>query len=170
MLLVTCHRRESFGQPLRAVASALGRVARDHPEVQLVFPVHPNPEVRLVVWPALETVPNVLLCDPLGYDQFLRCLKRAYLVLSDSGGVQEEATALGKPVLVLREQTERPEGVKAGALKLVGTDAGRIYRETCRLLGNPKAYDKMCRASDVFGDGRASDRIVRILEKALTGG
>ncbi len=167
MILVTCHRRESLGEPMRAVASALATLARTNPDVVILFPVHPNPAVRSVVMPVLESVANVVLCEPLDYDQFLSCLKHAFFVVSDSGGVQEEATALGKPVLVLRTETERQEGVTAGALKLVGTDEHRIVRESQRLLLDARAYRRMGRASDVFGDGDASKRIVEILEEAL---
>jgi UDP-N-acetylglucosamine 2-epimerase (non-hydrolysing) len=167
LLLVTCHRRESFGQPMKDVARALARIAGGHPEVQLLFPLHPNPSVRAVMRPALDSYRNVVLCDPLDYDAFLACLKRAWLVLSDSGGVQEEATALGIPVLVLRNKTERAEGVKAGALKLVGTDPDRIVRACARLLRDPAAHDVMSRASDVFGDGRAAVRIASLLEASF---
>jgi UDP-N-acetylglucosamine 2-epimerase (non-hydrolysing) len=167
LVLVTCHRRESFGKPMQAVAEAIARLARDCEGVIILFPVHPNPAVRKTIWPKLDGIANVVLCDPLDYGQFLSCLKSAFLVLSDSGGVQEEATALGKPVLVLRDATERQEGVKAGALKLVGTDTNRIVREAKKLLTNKKAYEQMCRASDVFGDGQSAGRIVRILERSL---
>lgn len=167
LVLVTCHRRESFGKAMEAVAAAIASVAREHQDVVVLFPVHPNPAVRRAVLPRLKGVSNIVLCEPLDYEQFLSCLKSAFLVLSDSGGVQEEATALGKPVLVLRETTERQEGVRAGALKLVGTDTARIVREARKLLTNKKAYARMCRASDVFGDGQAASRIVRILEQTL---
>jgi UDP-N-acetylglucosamine 2-epimerase (non-hydrolysing) len=168
LILVTCHRRESLGKPMESVAAAIAKVASENTDVVFLFPVHPNPAVRTVVLPKLQGIENVVLCEPLDYDQFLSCLKNAYLVLSDSGGVQEEATALGKPVLVLRDTTERQEGVKAGALKLVGTDKNRIVRETRRLLTNKKAYQQMCRASNVFGDGLAAERIVKILEDSFT--
>src|ERR1051325_10812452 len=167
LILVTCHRRESLGQPMRAVANALATIARTNPDVLILFPVHPNPALRSVVLPVLKPVPNAVLCEPLDYEQFLSCLKHAYFVISDSGGVQEEATALGKPVLVLRTETERQEGVRAGALKLVGTNEQRIVHESRRLLLEARAYRRMCRASDVFGDGAASQRIVEILEEAL---
>ena len=167
LILVTCHRRESLGQPMESVARAIRKVAQDNPEVVVLFPVHPNPAVREIVMPQLQGVANVVLCEPLDYDQFLSCLKNAYLVLSDSGGVQEEATALGKPVLVLRDTTERQEGVKAGALKLVGTDFNRIVRETRRLLTDKAAYSRMSRSSNVFGDGLSAERIVKVLERAL---
>ena len=167
LILVTCHRRESLGEPMRAVARALATLARTNSDVLILFPVHPNPAVRSVILPVLAAVPNVVLCEPLDYDQFLACLKHSFFVISDSGGVQEEATALGKPVLVLRTETERQEGVKAGALKLVGTNEHRIVRESQRLLLEAAAYRRMCKASDVFGDGDASRRIVEILEEAL---
>jgi UDP-N-acetylglucosamine 2-epimerase (non-hydrolysing) len=152
---------------MEAVASGLATVARLHPEILILFPLHPNPAVRAAILPRLKAIPNIVLCEPLDYQQFLSCLKHAFLVISDSGGVQEEATALGKPVLVLRDQTERQEGVKAGALKLVGTDAKRIIRETNRLLADARAYQRMSQASNVFGDGRAAGRIVAVLEAAL---
>ena len=167
LILVTCHRRESFGRPMREVARGVARLAAANREVSVVFPVHPNPAVRSAVEPLLRGIPNVILRAPLPYDQFVACLKRAHFVISDSGGVQEEATALGKPVLVLRGETERPEGIRVGALKLVGTDARRIAIEGQRLLDGAAAYQRMSRASNVFGDGKAAGRIVRILERAL---
>jgi UDP-N-acetylglucosamine 2-epimerase (non-hydrolysing) len=168
LILVTCHRRESLGKPMGAVADALGDIARRYAsEVAILFPVHPNPAVREVVMPALAELENIVSCEPLDYEQFLAALKHAYFVISDSGGVQEEATALGKPVLVLRSETERQEGVRAGALKLVGTDRRRIVREAGRLMEDRRAYERMCRASNIFGDGRAAQRIVRALERSL---
>lgn len=168
LILVTCHRRESFGKPLRDVARGIARLATTNPEVSILFPVHPNPAVQAVVKPVLAPIPNVILRRPLPYDQFVACLQQAHFVISDSGGVQEEATALGKPVLVLRAETERPEGIRAGALKLVGTDAREIAIQGQRLLDDTAAYRRMSRASTVFGDGKAARRIVRILEQALT--
>jgi UDP-N-acetylglucosamine 2-epimerase (non-hydrolysing) len=168
LILVTCHRRENFGAPMKAIARGIAGVVKAHPDVTVLFPVHPNPVVRDTILPRLRQVRNVILSEPLDYDHFLACLQRAYLVISDSGGVQEEATALGKPVLVLRRETERQEGVNAGALKLVGTSARQIQREATRLLDDAKAYQRMCRASHVFGDGRAARRIVRILERSLS--
>ena len=167
LVLVTCHRRESFGAPMRDVAQGIAKLAAANPDVSVVFPVHPNPAVRTAVKPLLSRISNVILRAPLPYDQFVACLQRAHFVISDSGGVQEEATALGKPVLVLRKETERPEGIQAGALKLVGTDAERIAIDGQRLLDDPAAYRQMSRGSDVFGDGKAAGRIVRILEQAL---
>jgi UDP-N-acetylglucosamine 2-epimerase (non-hydrolysing) len=167
LILVTCHRRENLGAPMKEVATSIATIARENPDTVVLFPVHPNPAVRATVTPLLSGIANVVLTEPLDYDQFLSCLKHAYLVLSDSGGVQEEATALGKPVLVLRESTERQEGVKAGALKLVGTNGKLILRETRRLLNDRAAYEKMSRCSNVFGDGKSSERIVKILERSL---
>ncbi len=167
LILVTCHRRESLGGPMHEVALGIGMLAKANPDANIVFPVHPNPAVRSVVEPLLSGISNVMVCPPLPYEQFIACLRRARFVISDSGGVQEEATALGKPVLVLRQETERPEGVRAGSLKLVGTDGRRIAREGQRLLADSRVYRRMSRASDVFGDGKAARRIVRILEQAL---
>ena len=170
LLLVTCHRRESLGAPMRNIASALAEVGQNGTQdVAILFPLHPNPAVRACVKPALERLPNVVLCEPLDYEHFLAALKHAHVVISDSGGVQEEATALGKPVLVLRKETERQEGVRAGALKLVGTDKGRIVRETLRLLDDPRAYKQMAKGSAVFGDGNAAKRIVKVLERSPGG-
>ena len=168
LILVTCHRRENFGSPMKAIAKGIASVAKAHSNVMVLFPVHPNPAVREVMMPRLKPISNVVLCEPMDYDRFLACMKHAYFVISDSGGVQEEATALGKPVLVLRRETERQEGVHAGALKLVGTDSRHIEREANRLLDDAQAYRRMCRASHVFGDGGAARRIVRILEQSLS--
>jgi len=167
LLLVTCHRRENLGAPMRAVARGIATLAQNNPDLVVLFPVHPNPAVGAAITPSLKRVSNVILCEPLDYDQFLSCLQHAFLVISDSGGVQEEATALGKPVLVLRQDTERPEGVVAGALKLIGTDADRVVREGERLLRDARAYRRMCRASNVFGDGHSAKRIVKIVERAF---
>lgn len=168
LVLVTCHRRENWGAPIRSIARAIGALTEAHPELRVLFPVHPNPTVRGVVAPLLKSQPHVRLCEPLDYEVFLSCLQRAWLVLSDSGGVQEEATALGKPTLVLREVTERKEGVRIGALKLVGTDEKRIKAEVQRLLKDRAAYHRMTRGSNVYGDGQASRQIVSILERDLS--
>jgi UDP-N-acetylglucosamine 2-epimerase (non-hydrolysing) len=153
---------------MKAIAQGIASVAGAHPDVTVLFPMHPNPAVRNVMMPELKRIPNVVLCEPMDYDRFLACMKHAYLVISDSGGVQEEATALGKPVLVLRRETERQEGVHAGALKLVGTSARHIAQEASRLLDDARAYRRMSRASHVFGDGQAARRIVNILERSLS--
>ena len=167
LVLVTCHRRENLGVPMAQVAQAVRDLAAKYNDLHFLFPVHPNPAVREAVHPVLEANPRVTLCEPLGYDAFLAALKSAWLVLSDSGGVQEESTALGRPVLVLRQETERPEGVKAGTLKLVGTDRARIVREVAKLYLSPAAYAKMTKGSKVFGDGQAAARIVALLEEKL---
>jgi UDP-N-acetylglucosamine 2-epimerase (non-hydrolysing) len=159
---VTCHRRESFGDGIRAIAAALREIARRE-DVALIFPVHPNPNVARVMNDALGDLANVALVEPLDYPSFARLMAISTLMLTDSGGVQEEAPALGKPVLVMRETTERPEGVEAGTARLVGTDAGRIVAETARLLDDPAAYAAMARAHNPFGDGRAAARIVELL-------
>lgn len=159
---VTSHRRENFGGGLEAIANALRRIAA-RPDVAMIFPVHPNPNVRKVMHAALEGFENIVLVEPLDYPHFARLLDICHLMLTDSGGVQEEAPALGKPVLVMRETTERPEGVAAGTARLVGTDPDRIVAETVRLLDDPAAYKAMARAHNPFGDGRAAGRIVDLL-------
>ncbi|HYD25569.1 MAG TPA: UDP-N-acetylglucosamine 2-epimerase (non-hydrolyzing) [Croceibacterium sp.] len=159
---VTSHRRENFGPGMQAIAAAIRRLA-ERPDVAVMFPVHLNPNVREVMQRELAGLDNVALIEPLDYPHFARLLDICHLVLSDSGGVQEEAPALGKPVLVMRETTERPEGVAAGTARLVGTDAGRIVAETERLLDDPAAYAAMARAHNPFGDGRSAARIVELL-------
>jgi len=167
LILVTCHRRENIGAPMRSVALAIKHLSEMHPEVHFLFPMHPNPSVRENVTPVLADQPGISLCEPLDHDEFLSALRQSRFVLSDSGGVQEEATALGKPVLVLRRETERPEGVTAGTLRLIGTEVQDIIRETENLLTNPAAYAAMTNGSNVFGDGHAAEHIVRILEEKL---
>lgn len=167
LILITCHRRENLGAPMASVASAIRRLAIQHADCDFLFPMHPNPAVREVIEPALRPLPNIELCEPLDYDAFLANLVRAHLVLSDSGGVQEEATSLGKPVLLLRRETERPEGIQAGVVKMVGTDENRIVRAAHTLLNSEEAWKKMARGSKVFGDGKSARRIVRILEKSF---
>jgi len=161
MVLVTAHRRESFGAPIRQICAALRRLAQDfHSEAEFVIPVHRNPQVQDVINELLGGVDNVTLTEPLDYEPFVHLMKAAYLILSDSGGVQEEAPSLGKPVLVLREKTERPEAVLAGTVKLVGMDEQKIYDEAARLLTDQAEYDRMSRAINPYGDGQASGRIV----------
>jgi UDP-N-acetylglucosamine 2-epimerase (non-hydrolysing) len=167
LILVTCHRRENIGTPMRSVALAIKHLAENHDGIHFLFPLHPNPSVRENVKPLLENRAGITLCEPLNHDEFLSALRQSRFVLSDSGGVQEEATALGKPVLVLRSETERPEGVMAGTLRLIGTDVQDIIRETENLLTNPAAYDAMTKGSSVFGDGHAAEHITRILEEKL---
>ena len=167
LILVTCHRRENLGLPMRAVALAIKHLSDSHPGLHFLFPMHPNPSVRESILPILGHQPGVSLCEPLNYEEFLSALQQAYIVLSDSGGVQEEATALGKPVLVLRRETERPEGIAAGTLRLVGTDVQDILREANLLLGDEAAYRAMTTGSSIYGDGHASEKIIRILEEKI---
>lgn len=164
IILVTAHRRESFGQPLQKICRALAEIAREYAsDVHIIYPVHLNPNVWGPVHAALSGILNITLTEPLGYEEFVGLMDRAYLVLTDSGGLQEEAPGLGKPVLVLREVTERPEGVAAGAVKVVGTSYQRIAEETAVLLDDGKAYERMAQAINPYGDGRASQRIVAAL-------
>jgi len=162
-VLVTMHRRESFGEPLRAVLAALRELAGELRDVRFVYPVHPNPNVAGPASAALAGIPNVELLPPLDYRQLVERLRRCRLVLTDSGGIQEEAPAFGKPVLVLRDTTERPEGIEAGVARLVGTDRGRIVAAASELLTSPAAYAAMSRAVNPYGDGRAGERIAAIL-------
>ena len=162
IVAVTTHRRENFGEGLRSVAQAVRRIA-DRPDVAVIFPVHPNPNVRGPMSEVLAGVDNVAMIDPLDYPNFVRLLSLCHFVMTDSGGVQEEAPALAKPVLVMRETTERPEGVAAGTAKLVGNDEEVIVTEASRLLDDRAAYETMARAHNPFGDGKSSERIARII-------
>jgi len=165
VILVTAHRRESFGPGFVRICRALRLLVERNADVEVVYPVHLNPSVRKPVRAILGGVRRIHLIEPLEYLSFVRLMERAYLILTDSGGIQEEAPALGKPVLVMRDVTERPEAVEAGTAKLVGTDAGKIVSETERLLRSNAAYRKMARARNPFGDGRASARIARALRR-----
>jgi len=167
LIVVTAHRRESFGDGFGRICRALAKIA-DRGDVQLVYPVHPNPNVQDPVQRYLATHPNVILIAPLSYVPFVDLMRRAYLLITDSGGIQEEGPSLGKPILVLREKTERPEAVTAGTVKLVGTDEGRIVREATTLLDNREAYNQMSRVHNPYGDGRASARIAGLIHSFLT--
>lgn len=158
IVAVTSHRRENFGGGMEAIAHSIADIAA-RPDVAVIFPVHPNPNVRPVMDAVLGGLPNVAMIEPLDYLHFVRLLDLCHLVITDSGGVQEEAPSLGKPVLVMRETTERPEGILAGTAKLVGADRARIVAETLALLDDDAAYAAMARAHNPFGDGKASDRI-----------
>jgi len=162
LIVVTAHRRESFGEGFDRICSALVHLSR-RPDVEIVYPVHPNPNVRAAVNRHLAGRPNIRLIDPLGYVPFVDLMRRAHLLLTDSGGIQEEAPSLGKPVLVLRDNTERPEAVEAGTAKLVGTDERRIVDEAERLLDDPEAYGSMARQHNPYGDGNSSRRIADII-------
>ena len=166
IVLVTAHRRENFGAPLRAICAALRDVASFSPDLQIVYPVHLNPNVREVVHLELGSLPNVSLLPPLDYLPLVHLMKAAELILTDSGGIQEEAPGLGKPVLVLREVTERPEGLAAGTVRLVGTGRQQIRDETWRLLNDPAAYRSMANAVNPYGDGEASRRIIESIVKS----
>lgn len=163
IILVTAHRRENFGAPLFEICQALKEIAARYPELHIVYPVHLNPNVQQVVRAELGEIPNITLLAPLDYLPLVQLMKASHLVLTDSGGLQEEAPGLGKPVLVLREVTERPEGVEAGTVQLVGTDKDRIVAATMRLLDDATEYDRMARAVNPYGDGKASQRIVESL-------
>ncbi|MGD9947270.1 MAG: non-hydrolyzing UDP-N-acetylglucosamine 2-epimerase [Desulfobulbus sp.] len=163
LILVTSHRRENFGQPFHTICRALRDLALKNPSVQFLYPVHPNPNVKEVAHALLADVANFILCDPLEYPPFVAAMQQAYFIISDSGGVQEEAPALGKPVLVLRNETERPEAVELGAVKLVGADYDRILFEAQTLLDDPSAYTAMARGVSPYGDGEAAARIVTAL-------
>ncbi len=162
IILVTAHRRENFGHPIELICEALSRIAL-RPDVQIVFPVHPNPRVRAAVFGKLADTPNVTLLDPLNYVDFVDLMRRSHIILTDSGGVQEEAPALGKPVLILRDVTERPEAVEAGASQIVGSDSRRIVRAVEELLTDEGRYVRMAQPRYLFGDGNASERIVAAL-------
>jgi len=164
ILLVTAHRRENFGKPLQAICEALRVISRRHAEdIHIVYPVHLNPEVRNPVPALLAGLSNVTLLEPLDYLSFVHLMNRSYIVLTDSGGLQEEAPSLGKPVLVLRNKTERPEAVRAGTSRLVGTETERIVEESEHLLNNPTAYEQMANAVNPYGEGHASERICQAL-------
>jgi UDP-N-acetylglucosamine 2-epimerase (non-hydrolysing) len=163
VLLVTAHRRESWGAPMMAIGRALARIARDHPGLRIVFPMHRNPLVRETIMPAVDGLPNVITTEPLPYGGFARLMDRAHLILTDSGGVQEEGPSLGKPVLVMRDTTERPEAVRAGTVRLVGTDEDLIVSSIGRLLTDPAEYASMATAVNPYGDGHAARRCVAAL-------
>jgi len=162
-VLITVHRRESFGAPLREIFAALRELAEQFPGVQWIYPVHRNPSVWDPAHRLLGGLPNLELCEPFDYGELVRRLRSARLVLTDSGGIQEEAPTFGKPVLVLREKTERPEGVEAGVARLVGTDRNRIVREAAHLLTDDDAYREMANSGNPYGDGLAAERIAAIL-------
>ena len=167
LIVVTAHRRESFGDGFGRICRALAKIA-DRDDVQLVYPVHPNPNVQDPVQRYLSGHPNVRLIEPQSYVPFVDLMRRAYLLITDSGGIQEEGPSLGKPILVLREKTERPEAVTAGTVKLVGTNEERIVSEASVLLGDSGAYNEMSRIHNPYGDGHASERISALIHSYLT--
>ncbi len=163
IVLVTAHRRESFGKPLEHICSAIQSLLESHQDIHFVFPVHLNPEVQNTVRSRLGSSPRVQLLEPLDYRNFVQLMKQSYLILTDSGGVQEEAPSLGKPVLVLREASERPEAISAGTVELVGTSAEQIEYSTSELLNDSKKYQQMAQALNPYGDGKAAERIRDVL-------
>lgn len=160
MILLTAHRRENLGEPMRHIFKGIKRIVDEFNDVKVIYPIHMNPKVREVANEVFEECNRVKLIEPLEVFDFHNFQNRSYIILTDSGGIQEEAPSLGKPVLVLRDTTERPEGIKAGTLKLVGTNEETIYQETKNLLTNKSEYEKMSKASNPYGDGHASKRIV----------
>ena len=160
MILLTAHRRENLGEPMRHFFKAIKRIVGEFPDVKVVYPIHMNPKVREVANEILATSDRIRLIEPLEVFDFHNFQNKAYIILTDSGGIQEEAPSLGKPVLVLRDTTERPEGIEAGTLKLVGTSEEKVYEETKKLLEDKKEYEKMSKASNPYGDGHASVKIV----------
>ena len=166
LIMITAHRRENLGEPMRHMFKAIRRVMDEHPDVKAIYPIHMNPVVREIANEYLGDDDRIHIIEPLDVLDFHNFLSRSYLILTDSGGIQEEAPSLGKPVLVLRDTTERPEGIKAGTLKLTGTDEEVIYNETKKLLSDKEAYNAMSHASNPYGDGHASERIAdAIIEK-----
>jgi UDP-N-acetylglucosamine 2-epimerase (non-hydrolysing) len=163
MILLTAHRRENLGEPMEHIFNGIKRVVDEFDDVKVVYPIHLNPKVRIVAKKIFGNDSKVKIIEPLDVFDFHNFQNKAYIILTDSGGIQEEAPSLGKPVLVLRNTTERPEGIKAGTLKLVGTDEEKIYNETKKLLTNKMKYEKMSKASNPYGDGHASERIVNII-------
>jgi len=163
IILVTAHRRENWGIPLENICLSIRQLIQKYDDLEIVYPVHFNPNVKKVVYRILKNSPRIHLIKPLDYLDFLNLLNKCFLLLTDSGGLQEEAPSLGKPVLLLREVTERPEGVEAGTVKVVGLSKERIFRETCNLLDNKRMYDKMATSVNPYGDGKASLRIVEAI-------
>ena len=165
ILLVTGHRRENHGQGFINICAALKEIAINNPDVEIVYPVHLNPNVLKPVNELLSNILNIHLVKPLSYPSFVWLMNQSYLIITDSGGVQEEAPSLGKPVLVMRETTERPEAVEAGTVILVGTDTNKIIKETQELLDNPKKYNSMSALHNPYGDGKACERIIEFISK-----
>ena len=170
LLLLTVHRRENAGQAMINIFHAVKQIVEDFPDVKIIYPIHKNPDIREAAYPILGNDKRIQIIEPMDVFDFHNFMSKSYLILTDSGGLQEEAAALGKPVLVLRDTTERPEGIKAGTLKLVGTGTNNIYFETRRLLTDERIYQEMSAASNPYGDGKASERIVKIIMKNYVGG
>lgn len=169
LILITAHRRENLGKPMHNMFRAIRRVMEEYPDTKAIYPIHMNPKVREAAHTELDGFERLRIIDPLEVIDFHNFMARSYLILTDSGGIQEEAPSLGKPVLVMRDTTERPEGVEAGTLKLVGTDEETIYQEFSRLLTDVKEYESMSQASNPYGDGCASGRIAAIMSQQAGG-
>ena len=167
LIVMTAHRRENLGEPMKRMFRAVRRVAESFPDVKVVYPMHPNPAVRKAALEILGGHDRIRLTEPMDVLDFHNLMSRAYFILSDSGGIQEEAPAMGKPVLVMRDTTERPEGIESGTLQLVGTDEDVIFSGCRALLTEPERYEKMCRAHNPYGDGTASKKIADIIERDL---
>lgn len=167
LIMITAHRRENLGEPMCHMFKAIRRVMDEHPDVKAIYPIHMNPAVRETANEYLGNDDRIHIIEPLDVLDFHNFLSRSYLILTDSGGIQEEAPSLGKPVLVMRDTTERPEGIAAGTLKLVGTEEETIYKEFSRLLSDKDEYEAMSKASNPYGDGHACERIADILEEKL---
>jgi UDP-N-acetylglucosamine 2-epimerase (non-hydrolysing) len=164
-VLITGHRRESFGKPFENICEAIHTSALKFPEVQFVYPVHLNPNVQEPVKKILSGIKNIFLIEPLDYPHFIWLMNKSSLVLTDSGGLQEEAPALGKPVLVMRDVTERTEGIESGTAKLVGTDKQKIIQAVAELLSDKEAYQKMAKSVNPYGDGKTADRIFNVVSE-----
>ncbi|MGP9490385.1 non-hydrolyzing UDP-N-acetylglucosamine 2-epimerase [Glutamicibacter sp. 363] len=167
IVLVTTHRRENQGEPMRGIGRAIARLSAAEPDIQFILPLHRNPAVREALLPEIDGIPNITLTEPLAYGEFTRIIDASTVVLTDSGGVQEEAPSLGKPVLVMRLNTERPEAVTAGTVRLIGTDEQRIFDSVSELLNDSAAYEDMANAVNPYGDGRASERTVAAIAELL---
>jgi len=168
VILLTAHRRENLGTPLENICEAVAHLAKDNTDIEIVYPVHLNPKVQTTAKNILGNIPNVHLIHPLTVDDLHNLMARCYLVMTDSGGLQEEAPSLGKPVLVLRTETERPEAVEAGTVKIVGVERKNIIKEASLLLNNKAEYEKMAKATNPYGDGTASTQIVQIILKQFS--
>ena len=167
VICVTCHRRENLGENMVQIFRAIGRIATEYPDVEVVYPVHLNPKVQATAEEILAGKANVHLIQPLTYQPFVNLMAKSHFIITDSGGMQEEAPSLGKPVLVVRKETERPEAVEAGTVKLAGVAEESIYSMAKELLENPVEYGKMARAVNPYGDGKASERILKILKEGI---
>lgn len=167
VILLTCHRRENWGKPMERIFSAVRRIAEEHPDHRVVFPMHKNPLVREIAYKIFGGQENVTLIEPLDYQPFAKLMRESYLILTDSGGIQEEAPGLGKPVIVLREETERPEAVEAGTVVIGGTETEPLYSIIKKLIGDQELYQKMSQSNNPYGDGKTSERIVRYIKEAF---